>query len=54
MNDAAVMFAVAVIAALGWMLVGVQAFELRDARKQLAKFDRDGDGRVGGSRPRTI
>lgn len=49
----------AVAAAIGWTFAGIFAAyafalarQLNDARKQLSRFDHDGDGKVGGSRPK--
>lgn len=40
------------LAALGWLAAGLLWLELRHARSLLAPFDRDGDGKPGGSRKR--
>lgn len=39
MNDSAIMFAILAVAVIGWIVVGIQAAQLRDARKQLDQAD---------------
>jgi hypothetical protein len=46
-------FGLVFVAAAAIATIQVLAHENRKLRKQIAPFDRDGDGRIGGSRKRT-
>lgn len=52
MNDGPIAFALIAIAIIGWALALTFAFQLKTAHDQIAKFDHDGDGKVGGSKAR--